>query len=82
MLTCREVAEFLAAYLDGELPDEQRATFEEHLDLCPPCVHYLEEYRHTIDLGKKACKEERRPEVPESLIRAILASRSNDGRKS
>lgn len=82
MLTCREIAKFLAAYLERELPDEQHATFEEHLKMCPPCLHYLEEYKTTIELGKKACQSEKRPEVPESLIKAILAARSSDGEKS
>ncbi len=82
-MTCRELIEFLMAYLDGELPDGQRAVFEEHLAGCPQCVAYLGNYRAAVALGKAACT---RPEegaadtVPEALIRAILAARGSAGR--
>lgn len=75
--TCREVIDFLAAYLDGELPERVRSDFERHLTLCPECVHYLESYRETIRLGREA-HDGGGPapeEVPEELILAILASR-------
>ena len=44
MMTCRELIDFIMEYLDGELPQEQRSVFEEHLKLCPPCLEYLESY--------------------------------------
>ncbi|MCC6361642.1 MAG: zf-HC2 domain-containing protein, partial [Phycisphaerales bacterium] len=30
-MTCKELAEFLMDYLDGELPAETRAVFDRHL---------------------------------------------------
>jgi anti-sigma factor RsiW len=77
-LSCREVIEFLAAYLDDELAPEQRAAFEIHLSLCPYCVDYLATYRETIHLGKQAIagEAETREEVPAELVDAILAARS------
>jgi len=76
-MTCREIVDFLMAYLDGELPAEQKALFEKHLGCCPPCVDYLESYRLTIRLEREACAGEGKgcEEVPEDLIRAILAAR-------
>jgi anti-sigma factor RsiW len=73
-MTCREVVEYLMAYLDGELPEAERLVFEEHLAECPDCVHYLETYRETVRLGRDACRGEDGP-VPEDLVRAILAAR-------
>ena len=77
MLTCQELIQFLMDYLDGELPAEQRALFEEHLRLCPPCVCYLESYQQCIKLGKVCvCEEEEiKAAVPEELVKAILAAR-------
>ncbi len=43
-MTCREVLDFLADYLNGELSDEARAAFELHLLRCPPCVNFLNTY--------------------------------------
>ena len=76
MITCRELIEFLDDYVAGALPSDRRRAFEEHLALCPDCVNYLESYRLTIDLGRKALlDDEALATVPEGLVRAILASR-------
>ena len=34
-MTCRELIEFLAEYVSGELPELERATFDEHLASAP-----------------------------------------------
>ena len=77
MLTCRELIDFLAAYLDGELAPEARTVFERHLSLCPNCVDYLASYRETIRLGKQACEPDAElpADVPSDLVDAILAAR-------
>jgi anti-sigma factor RsiW len=77
-LSCRELIEFLAAYLDDELTREERAAFEVHLSVCPDCVHYLATYRETIHLGKRAMTAEAEilEEVPAEIIDAILAARA------
>ncbi len=79
-LSCREFADFLLAWLDGEVPPEQAAEFEEHLVRCPPCVDYVETYRETIRQGKLACQHqnpggEPPEDAPEALVSAILAVR-------
>ena len=78
ILTCRELIDFIAAYLDAELPPQQRDAFEYHLSLCPHCVHYLESYRETLRLGKQACVDDEPvpQDVPEELLAAILAART------
>ncbi|NNL66283.1 MAG: hypothetical protein HKP30_08580 [Myxococcales bacterium] len=81
-MTCKEMVEFLMAYLDRELPEAQRASFESHIDLCPPCQVYLDTYRQTVSLGKLLCEHEDDPvpdDVPEALVRAILAARRQEG---
>jgi anti-sigma factor RsiW len=77
-MTCRELIDFLAAYLEGELEPETRQRFERHLSVCKSCVDYLASYRETIRLGKQACgPDDALPEgVPSQLVDAILASRS------
>jgi len=75
-LTCREISDFLAEYLDGELAVPRRAVFEDHLGRCPVCVRYLEQYREVVRLGRACGEDHEAPgDVPEELIRAILASR-------
>lgn len=80
-LTCRDLIDFLRAYLDGELPPALRRRFEEHVDACPPCLHYLDSYRETVSLAAEAFApcgpDDAVPEeVPEELVRAVLAARA------
>ena len=77
-MKCREFAEFMAEYLSGELEVETTTVFERHLGRCVNCTTYLSNYRDTIRLGRHAFADDEAevPEnVPEDLIKAILASR-------
>lgn len=78
MITCREIVDFLMAYLDGELDQDQRTRFDAHLALCAACVTYMKAYVETVRLGKVACSPLYDPvpeDVPDELVRAILAAR-------
>ena len=78
-MTCREFIEFLWRYVDNSLPREEREVFDEHLVKCPHCVKYLQSYRETVRIGKTvfANPEDTVPtEVPEDLVKAILAART------
>jgi anti-sigma factor RsiW len=76
-MTCRELVEFLMDYLDGHLSEPERRCFEEHLGECPDCVTYLATYQEAIRLSKEACMAGNTliPDVPEELVRAVLAAR-------
>lgn len=75
MLSCREICDFMMAFLDGELPEQERQIFQTHLAICPPCLCYMETYKKTVALGKNACTDPNPPPVPEDLVKAILAAR-------
>jgi mycothiol system anti-sigma-R factor len=48
MITCAEAVKQLWEYLDGALPEENRAAIEEHLSFCRRCcgeVEFAEELR-------------------------------------
>lgn len=82
MLTCRELTDFLSRYVDGALTPEERKAFERHLSMCRPCRAYVESYRETIELERSAFAEPDAlvpDEVPEELVRAILAARRTAG---
>ncbi len=77
-MTCREFNAFIVEYLDDALPVDGRARFEQHLGRCPNCDEYLRQYRLTITLCQTAFAHPDAPvpgEVPEELVRAILAAR-------
>ena len=77
-MTCREFADFIADFLDGELPAVARRQFERHLTRCVNCSRYLDGYRQSIALGKRAFDDDDAPlpaDVPEELVDAILSTR-------
>jgi len=75
-ITCRELITFLGDYLAGELPPVQNHEFERHLAVCASCVQYIATYQETIRMAKTAmtAPELRIEDVPEDLVKAILAS--------
>lgn len=79
-MNCREISEFLADYLDGELPVRRRRRFDEHLRVCAECVAYVQSFKATVELAKSAYDETDAvtDAVPERLVEAILAARARD----
>ena len=70
-MTCRELIEFLADYLDGQLPAGQRKLFESHLAACGPCRRYLSQYKTTTELVRSLATQSE-PQFPPELVKAIL----------
>jgi anti-sigma factor RsiW len=72
LMTCRELIDFIADYLAGELEESEGNEFERHLILCSSCRAYLASYRQTLDLLADDSVIE---DVPEELVQAILRVR-------
>ena len=78
-MTCREFADFMDDYLANELSPAAKAELDYHLSLCVNCRNYLTGYEQTVKLGKAAFDDASGDlplDVPEPLIRAILAARA------
>lgn len=78
MITCRELEEFIAEYLDHALSWRQWIVFRLHLLYCRECRDYLVSYERTVALGKAVFQHPDGPvpeDIPEDLVRAILAAR-------
>lgn len=74
-LTCRELIEFLDDYVEGRLPPERRAVFDDHIfQCCQDCRDYLESYRRTIELTRELGQAVSVGEVPEAIARAVRAA--------
>lgn len=50
VVACREFVELVTEHLEGTLPDEVERAISAHLELCEPCVEYLEQTRATVRL--------------------------------
>jgi len=82
MISCEVFETFVLDYLEGELPAAKRRVFERHLKLCRECRDYLTAYQASLDLAKLGMKEaEKRvdlSDVPEDLVKAVLAARKEN----
>jgi anti-sigma factor RsiW len=79
-VTCRQFAAFIADFLDGSLPDAERQEFDRHVSRCANCARYLEGYRQTVAVGKRAFDDidsQLPRDVPDELVCAILQARRN-----
>jgi anti-sigma factor (TIGR02949 family) len=54
MFTCKDSIDLLVDFLDGEMDPEEEKRLLEHLDGCPPCVDFVQTYRATPGLCKRA----------------------------
>jgi anti-sigma factor RsiW len=70
-MTCRECAELLLEFLEGELNAEHCARIRRHLEDCPPCAIYIETYQITIRLTRQLPCGPLPPDV-EQRLRAVL----------
>ncbi len=48
--SCEEVNMFLTEYLEGTLPEKTQQKFSAHLNKCPVCLPYIQQYKQTIQL--------------------------------
>jgi anti-sigma factor RsiW len=70
-LSCKELVEVITDYLEGAMPDADRARFEAHLDDCPWCRNYLEQMRHTVATLGELPEESIDPAIREDLLEAF-----------
>jgi predicted anti-sigma-YlaC factor YlaD len=73
-MTCEEVVDSLAAFLDEELTSPEHIRAQVHLTSCDKCSAYLRDYEWTIELAKKTGSNSAVSTVlPEDLVRKIIA---------
>jgi anti-sigma factor RsiW len=70
-MTCRECAELLLEFLDGELSADAALRIQRHLEACPPCVTFVETYRITVTLTRQLPCAELPPDVAQRLWKAM-----------
>jgi anti-sigma factor RsiW len=75
-LSCQELVELVTDYLEGALPAEARARFEDHIGRCGACKIYLEQMRQTIDLVGHLRADQLSPEAEQALLDAFRGWRA------
>ncbi|HZS33205.1 MAG TPA: anti-sigma factor [Methylomirabilota bacterium] len=77
-LTCRDVIDLLADYLEATVSPETLAAFERHLEGCPACVAYLNTYRKTRELTATVARVSM-PQDMQARLRAFLIEQLRGG---
>ena len=52
-ITCQSFLDDLSNYIDGDVADEIRVTFEAHLAKCPNCWVVFDETRRTVEIVQR-----------------------------
>lgn len=71
-MTCRELIDVLADYLEQSLPGDVAVALERHLDDCAPCRAYLATYKKSRALGAEAQRLDMPDEMKERLRRFLV----------
>lgn len=75
MISCRELFDFLSAYLEKDLDADTLEHVDGHLRDCPPCVEYVESFqRMIVATGQLSSIEPIPPELRQRL-HTFLAQR-------
>lgn len=67
-LTCQALVELVTEYLEDTLPAEDKLAFEEHLDECENCPHYVDQMRYTIRIVGKLTEADLAPIARDELL--------------
>ena len=74
-----DIKKHLAAYLEGELPIDDRALVDAHLDACDLCAGEVEEMLQTIRLLRTLPEPEIPPMITANVMRRIRSGESQLG---
>jgi predicted anti-sigma-YlaC factor YlaD len=63
-LTCEQITDLLNDYINQEMDETLRASFERHLQNCADCTAFLKTYRQTMHVTQTLRYED----VPEEML--------------
>jgi len=66
-VTCKQEVDFIARYLAADLNGRELAAFENHLELCPDCIAFLQTYKTTVDLTRDFLANQAHASQPPAL---------------
>jgi anti-sigma factor RsiW len=70
-LSCQELVELVTDYLEGALPQRERASFEHHIEGCRGCREYVRQMHQTIELTGSLKPADVSPDAEAALLAAF-----------
>ena len=77
-LSCSDAGELLLEFLENTLSPDLQSGLRKHFENCRPCLSFLEGYKKTPGLCKKALLKEMPREVSDRLM-SFLRSQTRGG---
>jgi predicted anti-sigma-YlaC factor YlaD len=81
-LSCREMAEFISDYIDGDLREDLRSLIESHRGDCPPCEAFIRTLARTVDVVRAQPREPLPPALKRALVQSLREARGGTGHPS
>ncbi len=75
MITCKEITNLLADYLEGSLDPQTTQALKAHLADCRTCDNFLQTYQMTTSLLRHLGEEEVPAELKDRVLRFFRQSR-------
>jgi anti-sigma factor RsiW len=76
-MACKELVEIVTEYLEGTLDEADRLRLEVHLEECPGCVEYVDQFRETILATGEVMLSSLAPERRAELLEAFRGWRAH-----
>ena len=70
-MSCREMAEHLSDYLDGDLRGDLRSLIDAHRGDCPPCEAFVRTLARTVEVVRAQPREPLSPDLKRALARSL-----------
>ena len=67
-ISCKQLVDLVADYLEESISDEARAKFEQHLAECGYCNAYVQQMHMTVKLTKQLSESEINKPAPNELL--------------
>ena len=74
-MNCREMAQFLSDYVDGDLEASIREVIDAHGGQCPPCRAFVKTLSRTVEALKRQPREPLSPALKKALCEALSRAR-------
>lgn len=81
-MACQDFVELVTDYLEDHLDARTRARFEAHLELCPPCVRYLQQIRDSREILGRVELDTISAGARDQLLTAFRTWRADRSRES
>jgi hypothetical protein len=70
-MSCKEFVELVTDYFEAGLSEEDTRRFEQHIEDCFWCGHYLEQMRMTIETVGQIDEDSISPDAKDALLHAF-----------